>query len=85
VAAKSEDTLSKAELDEIKELGNVQILYMPGGTMQMSSRVKKTGAIDALIIAKVDGTVGWISPRSSYGLKIPLSALPDSLNNFRTV
>ena len=85
VATKPQDTLSKDELDEIKELGNVQILYMPAGTMQMSSRVKKTGAIDAIIIAKVDGTVGWISPRSSYGLKIPLSALPDSLNNFRTV
>ena len=85
VASKPEDTLSKDELDEIKVLGNVQILYMPGGTLQMSSRVKKMGAIDALIIAKVDGTVGWISPIGSYGLKIPLSALPDSLNSFRTV
>lgn len=85
VASKPEDTLNKDELDEIKELGNVQILYMPGGTLQMSSRVKKMGAIDALIIAKVDGTVGWISPKDFYGLKVPLSALPDSLNSFRTV
>jgi hypothetical protein len=85
VGSKSEDILSKDELDEIKELGNVQILYMPGGTLQMSTRVKKLGAIDALIIAKVDGVVGWISPKGYYGLKIPLSALPDSLNNFRTV
>jgi hypothetical protein len=85
IASKAEDILSKDELDEIKELGNVQILYMPGGTLQMSTRVKKIGALDALIIAKVDGTVGWISPRGFYGLKIPLSALPDSLNSFRTV
>lgn len=85
VVSKPEDTLNKDELDEIKELGNVQILYMPGGTLQMSSRVKKIGAIDALIIAKVDGVVGWISPKGYYGLKVPLSALPDSLNTFRTV
>ena len=85
IASKEEDILSKAELDEIKDLGNVQILYMPGGTMSSSMRVKKTSAIDALIIAKLDGTVGWISPRGSYGLKIPLAALPDSLNGFRIV
>jgi hypothetical protein len=85
VASKAEDTLTKDELDEIKELGNVQILYMPGGTLQMSTRVKKIGAIDALIIAKVDGTVGWISPKGYNSLKIPLSVLPDSLNTFRTV
>lgn len=84
VGSKSEDILSKDELNEIKELGNVQILYMPEGR-QPGSRVKKLGAIDALIIAKVDGVVGWISPKGYYGLKIPLSALPDSLNNFRTV
>jgi len=85
MASKAEDTLTKEELDAIKDLGNVQILYMPTGTMSSSTRVKKVGAIEAVIIAKVDGLVGWISPRGSFGLKIPLSALPDSLNSFRTV
>lgn len=85
IVSKAEDVLSKGELDEIKDIGNVQILYMPGGTLNMSIRVKKTGSIDALIITKIDGKVGWISPRASYGLKIPLAALPDSLNSFRTV
>ena len=85
LASKPDADLNKQELDEIKELGNVQILYMPTGALPLSIRVKKAGAIDALIIAKVDGTVGWISPRNSYGLKIPLAMLPDSLNSFRTV
>jgi hypothetical protein len=71
--------------DLIKEMGNVQILYMPTGTMRSSTRAKQPGAIDALIIATVDGVVGWISPLNSYGIKIPLSALPESLNSFRTV
>ena len=85
IATKSEDALTKEELDTIKTLGNVQILYMPTGTMSSSTRVKKDGTIEAIILAKVDGVVGWISPRNSYGLKIPLAALPDSLNSFRTV
>jgi hypothetical protein len=85
IASKGEPVLVKEELDQIKELGNVQILYMPNGTMSSSMRVKKQGAIDALIIARVNDTMGWISPVGSYGLKIPLSDLPDSLNSFRTV
>ena len=84
LASKADTDLNKQELDEIKELGNVQILYMPTGALPSSIRVKKAGSIEALIIAKVDGTVGWISPRNSYGLKIPLAMLPDSLNTFRT-
>jgi len=85
IVSKDEPVLIKDELDLIKEMGNVQILYMPTGTMRSSTRAKQPGAIDALIIATVDGVVGWISPLNSYGIKIPLSALPESLNSFRTV
>ena len=85
ITAKTEPVLDKADLDMIKEVGNVQILYMPSGKMEGSIRSKKLGAMDALIITSVNGTVGWISQKGVYGLRIPIQALPDSLNSFRLI
>ena len=84
ITSKAESTLDISELDEIVNT-NVQVLYMPSGNMAGSLRRKRTGATEAIIIAAIDGTVGWISQRDTYGIKIPLQALPDSLNTFRLV
>jgi hypothetical protein len=84
ITSKTESTLDISELDEIVNT-NVQVLYMPSGKIAGSLRRKRAGATEAIIIATIDGTVGWISQRDSYGIKIPLQALPDSLNTFRMV
>lgn len=84
ITSKPEDTLDISELDAIVST-NVQVLYMPSGNMLGSIRRKRAGATEAIIISSLDGTVGWISQRGSYGVKIPLQALPDSLNMFRLV
>jgi hypothetical protein len=84
ITSKPESTLDITELDAIVST-NVQVLYMPSGNMLGSMRRKRAGATEAIIITAVDGTVGWISQRGSYGVKIPLQALPDSLNMFRLV
>ena len=84
ITSKAESTLDISELDEIVNT-NVQVLYMPAGKIAGSLRRKRAGATEAIIIATIDGTVGWISQRDSYGIKIPLQALPDSLNTFRLV
>jgi hypothetical protein len=85
ITAKPESTLAMSELEEIKEAGNVQVLFMPMGILSSSIRVKKSGATDAIIIAVVDGVVGWVTKRGSFGVKIQLQDLPDSLNSFRFV
>jgi hypothetical protein len=86
ITAKTESILTPGELDEIKAAGNVQILYMPNGTMDTTAiRKKQMGAIDAIIIAVIDGVVGWVSQRGAYGIKIPIQALPESLDSFRLI
>jgi hypothetical protein len=84
IVTKAEDKLEKSDLDAIKEIGNVQILYMPNGKMEGSMRAKKPGAMDAIIIGRVDGVVGWVSQKGVYNMRIPIQALPDTLNSFRT-
>jgi len=83
ITTKAEDTLTKEELEYIVNTGNCQVLYMPSGNISGSMRKKKVGALDAIIIASVDGNVGWVSKRGSYGVKVSLADLPDSLNLFR--
>jgi hypothetical protein len=83
ITSKNDSTLDIGELGEIVRIANIQVLYFPNGTMTGSLRKKMPGATDAIIIATVDGTPGWISQRGTYGVKIPLIALPDSLGAYR--
>lgn len=83
IASKSEPILSNSELNEIVKIANVQVLYMPAGKIAGSFRKKITGATDAIIIATIDGTTGWISQKGVYSVKVPLVALPDSLGAYR--
>ena len=83
ITSKTEAMLDIGELGEIVRIANVQVLYFPNGTMTGSLRKKVAGATDAIIIATVDGTPGWISQRGTYGVKLPLIALPDSLSTYR--
>jgi hypothetical protein len=85
IASKAEKTLDINELKEIGKIGMTQILWMPSGQIAGSMRTKTVGATSAIIIANVDGTVGWVSQKGAYGVKIPLNALPESLNAFRLV
>jgi hypothetical protein len=83
ITSKNDSTLDIGELGEIVRIANVQVLYFPNGTMTGSLRKKMPGATDAIVIATVDGRPGWISQRGTYGVKIPLIALPDSLGAYR--
>jgi hypothetical protein len=83
ITMKAEATLSISELNDIVKIANVQILYMPDGTLTGGLRKKLAGATEAIVIAAVDGTVGWISQHGTYGVKLPLIALPDSLGVYR--
>jgi len=83
ITMKAEATLSISELNEIVKIANVQILYMPDGTLSGGLRKKLAGATEAIVIAAVNGTVGWISQHGTYGVKLPLIALPDSLGVYR--
>jgi len=83
ITTKSEPSLDVEELDVIVNAGNAQVLYMPTGSMGGSLRRRKVGAIDGIIIAIVDGTVGWVSKRGTYSIKIALADLPNSLNLYR--
>ena len=83
ILAKTDTKLSTEELDEIVRIANVIIIYMGSGVM-LGARIRKTiGAVEAIIIATVDGTVGWISEHGKYSVKLPLVALPDILNEKR--
>jgi hypothetical protein len=83
ITMKSEPTLDLTELGEIVKIANVQILYMPSGKLAGGFRKKTPGATEAIVITAVDGVVGWISQHGTYGVKIPLIALPDSLGAYR--
>jgi hypothetical protein len=83
ILEKAESTLSIEEMDEIVRVANVLVIYMPSGTMSGSLVRKAIGAIDAIIIAGVNGTIGWISQNGKYSVKLPLIALPETLNEKR--
>lgn len=83
ITMKAEPVLTLDDLNEIVKIANVQILYMPTGNLTGGLRKKIPGATEAIIITAVDGTVGWISQHGTYGVKLPLIALPDSLGIYR--
>jgi hypothetical protein len=85
IVFKAEKSLDVSELREIGKAGSTQVLWMPSGAIAGSLRTKTVGAMSAIIMAMVDGNVGWVCERGSYGVKIPLNALPESLNAFRLV
>ena len=80
---KAEATLDIEELNEIVKAANVQVLYMPKGTLAGGLRKKTPGATEAIVIAAVDGIMGWISQHGTYSVKLPLISLPDSLGAYR--
>jgi hypothetical protein len=72
-------SLGKDEIDDIAESANVQVIYLPNGNMSGSIINKKRGTTEAIVIAVVDGRVGWLSESGTYGVKLPLIALPNIL------
>jgi hypothetical protein len=82
VTTKSDDELESDELKDITRIGNVRVLYMPSGGLSGARRTNQTGAVEIVIIATIDGKVGWISQRGTYGVKLPLISLPNSLSTF---
>jgi len=83
ITMKAEPVLNLDDLNEIVKIANVQVLYMPTGKLSGGLRKKTPGATEAIIITAVDGTMGWISQHGTYGVKLPLIALPDSLGVYR--
>jgi hypothetical protein len=82
IATKTDSELETSELKEIARIANVRILYLPNGGLSGASRSNQTGAVEVVIIAAIDGVVGWISQRGTYGVKLPLISLPNSLSTF---
>ena len=83
ITTKPEPILDISEIDTIVNAANAQVLFMPSGSLEGSMRRRKVGTIDGIIIATIDGNVGWVSKRGTYGIKIPLADLPNSLNLYR--
>ena len=72
ITEKTEPVLTDTELEEIAKIGNVSLVYIAGTVVK-----KRTpSSVEAIVIAIVDGTVGWISQNGTYSVKVPLSALP---------
>ena len=80
ITEKKDVTLSMEEVSEIASLTGTEVIYIPtgGGTSEML-RKKTESAREAILIAVVDGVVGWVSQQGSYTVKLPLMALPVSL------
>lgn len=81
ITSKSDHVLTSEEMNEIKRIANVQILYIASG--KTPARWKNPGATEALVIGDIDGKVGWVSQKGTYSVKIPLIALPNRLNEYR--
>lgn len=43
---------------------------------------KAPGATEAIILASVNGVPGWISVKGTFGVKIPLAAVPETLRQY---
>jgi hypothetical protein len=82
VTMKSDNELKTDELRDITRIGNVRVLYMPNGNLLNAVRTNQVGAVEVVIIAAIDGKIGWISQRGTYGVKLPLISLPNSLSTF---
>ena len=81
ITAKTDGILSIEEVNEISSLTRTDVIYMPnGGDTSGILRKKPEGAGgEVILIAVVDGVVGWVSQKGSYGVKLPFMALPASL------
>jgi len=85
ITAKTDATLSMEDLVEIVTIANVHILYMPNGTISEAIQKKAAGATEGIVIANIDGSVGWISQHGTYSVKLPLIAFPQSLGFNRLI
>jgi hypothetical protein len=79
IVSKKDVNLSDSELSDIMKLANVEVLYLPRGTVAESKQKLHLGAKDVVIIANIDGTIGWLSQRGSYSVKVPRNAVPNAL------
>lgn len=73
------DSLTREQIDEIAEATKIQVIYLPNGTLEGAIGNKAHGTSEAIIIATVNGKVGWASQVGTYGVKLPISALPNTL------
>jgi hypothetical protein len=77
ITNKTESILTDNDINEISTAGNVHVFYIAEDGIHYKNN---TGSITAVILASVDGVPGWISEKGNYGVKLPVKALPQTLN-----
>ena len=73
------EPLEKEDIEEIATVANVKVLYMPNGSLQGAIGNKNSGASEAIIFGALNGKIGWVTQVDTYGVKIPLAALPSKV------
>jgi hypothetical protein len=73
------ESLTREQIDEIAQKAAVRVVYLPNGSLVDAIGNKKYGQTEAIIIANVNGVIGWLSQIGTYGVKIPISAIPNVL------
>ena len=79
ITSKTNIDLTDDELSTISEDTISQVFYMPDGSFESLRYIENPRAINAIVIATIDGFPGWISEKNSFGVKLPLLALPNAL------
>jgi len=74
--------LTGKDLRDIAAAANVQVLYIPNEQILGRMLAKAPGATEAIILASVNGVPGWISVKGTFGVKIPLAAVPEILRQY---
>ena len=77
---KEEPILTSGEITDICKTARLSLIYIPDGSLETMSIGKIHGALDCIAIVSVNGTLGWLTQMGSYGVKIPVSSLPNVLS-----
>ena len=80
VTDKEDPVLTADEISDICKIAMVSVIYIPDGNLESKIIVKIHGALDSIVIVSIDGRVGWLTQMGSYGVKIPVSSLPNVLS-----
>jgi hypothetical protein len=81
ILRRKEVVLSGAELKEIANLSNAKVWFMPNGVKEgiITGRPDNRLTNEMILIAVINGIVGWVSTKDSYSIKVPFHSLPDSV------
>ena len=81
ILSRKELILTGEELKDIANLSNAMIRFMPNGVKEgtIVGRPDNRLTNEMILIAVINGIVGWVSTKDSYSIKVPFHSLPDSV------